>query len=140
MLPSSFALQARWVFPIDAAPIENGVVRVEGERISGVGTDSPHLKATDLGNVAILPGFVNAHAHLEFSDLTEPLGQRGMSLAEWILWVLQYRNRGDLPPLAERVSRGVDESLGHGTTTIGEIASQPYLGRDFSIDRGELTV
>ncbi|MFP6611791.1 MAG: amidohydrolase family protein [Pirellulales bacterium] len=140
MLPSSFALQARWVFPIDAAPIENGVVRVEGERISGVGTDSPPLEATDLGNVAILPGFVNAHAHLEFSDLTEPLGRRGMSLAEWILWVLQYRNRGDLPPLAERVSRGVDESLGHGTTTIGEIASQPYLGSDVATDRGELTV
>ncbi len=140
MLSPSFALQARWVFPIDAAPIENGVVCVEGERISGVGTESPHPETTDLGNVAILPGFVNAHAHLEFSDLTEPLGRRGMSLADWILWVLQYRNRGDLPPLAERVSRGIDESLGHGTTTIGEIASQSYLGSDVATDRSELTV
>src|SRR5579859_4413615 len=63
------SLTARWVFPVDAPPIERGVVTILGEHIVAVephGTRTPDL---DLGNAAILPGFVNAHTHLDLSGL-----------------------------------------------------------------------
>jgi cytosine/adenosine deaminase-related metal-dependent hydrolase len=140
MLPPAYALKARYVFPIDGPPVADGIVQVEHDQICTVGTDRLHGELFDLGNVAILPGFVNAHAHLEFSDLRKPLGHQGMSLADWIPLVLKYRASADRPPPALRISRGIEESIKCGTTTIGEIASQPYSSIDVTTDRVELTV
>jgi len=64
--------RARWLFPGDAEPIENGTVEVEQGKISALHAADDGL-ATALGNVAVIPGLVNAHTHLEFSDLQEPL-------------------------------------------------------------------
>ena len=51
----------------------------------------PAKPVTDLGNVALLPGFINAHTHLEFSLLKQPLGQPGMPFADWIGEVVAFR-------------------------------------------------
>src|SRR5215471_5842931 len=58
--------RAAWVLPIASQPIAGGVVSVDGDLISGVG-EYDGGAARDLGNVAILPGLVNAHTHLELS-------------------------------------------------------------------------
>ena len=58
--------RAAWVLPIVERPISGGVVSVEGDRVAGVGPyDGGAVE--DLGSVAILPGLVNAHTHLELS-------------------------------------------------------------------------
>jgi cytosine/adenosine deaminase-related metal-dependent hydrolase len=49
------------------------------------------MNVEDLGQVALLPGFVNAHTHLEFSHLDRPLGQPGIALADWIRLVMATR-------------------------------------------------
>ena len=67
--------QARYVFPVESPPIAGGTVAVHGGRIVRVGPRERGEAAVDLGNVAILPGLVNAHTHLEFSQLTQPLVQ-----------------------------------------------------------------
>ena len=115
------ALKARYVFPVSAPPIAGGCVTIGGERITSVGAPPQGCELRDLGNVAIVPGLVNAHTHLEFSDLAAPLGHPGMPLPDWIRLVMASR-RSQPDPTAS-VARGLAESLSSGTTTLGEIAS-----------------
>ena len=117
------SLRARFVFPVDRPPIEYGVVTFEGERIIEVGREPAGSSAVqDLGSVALLPGLVNAHTHLEFSDLPRPLGKPGMSLVDWIRLVIAERGRRSNDAITS-IAGGVRESLRHGVTTIGEIAT-----------------
>ena len=61
---------ARWVLPVDAAPIENGEVVVENGLISAVRTrQTPAAECRDFGEAVLLPGLVNAHSHLEYTAL-----------------------------------------------------------------------
>jgi cytosine/adenosine deaminase-related metal-dependent hydrolase len=117
-------LQARFVFPVDGPPIEHGVVTFEGERIVAVGTGSVanRSEVQDLGAVALLPGLINAHTHLEFSSLPRPLGTAGISLSDWIRLVIAERGRRDGNPYGA-ISAGVRESLLCGVTTIGDITT-----------------
>jgi cytosine/adenosine deaminase-related metal-dependent hydrolase len=117
-----FSLQAQIVFPVDRPPIERGVVTIDGERIVAVGTKAVGGEVIDLGCVALIPGLVNAHTHLEFSYLNRPLGKVGMPLVDWIRLIIAERGRGNLVPL-ENVNRGLVESHGHGVTTIGDITT-----------------
>src|SRR3954468_3585968 len=119
----AFSLRARIVFPVDLPPIEDGVVVVEGAGIVSVGK-TPAGEVTDLGDVALLPGFVNAHTHLEFSDLRHPLGHSGIGIVDWIRLIIAERARGD-KWRAEPISRGQQESLAAGTTSLGDIVTTP---------------
>src|SRR5436190_626196 len=87
----SLALRARWVVPIDRPPVEGGVITIAGGRIVAVGENALGQPPRDLGDVALLPGLVNAHTHLEFSLLDRPLGQPGMAFADWIREVVAWR-------------------------------------------------
>ncbi len=81
----SISLRARLVCPVDRPPIADGVVTIDGERIVAVTpTSRADGPSRDLGDVALVPSFVNAHTHLEFSHLREPLGQPGMRLVDWL--------------------------------------------------------
>ncbi len=62
-------VRAGWVIPVAAAPIENGAVLVEGDRIIAVDRaeafeGTPGI-SRELGNAQawLLPGFVNSHYH-----------------------------------------------------------------------------
>lgn len=121
-----FALQARYVLPMDGSPpIEGGIVSIAGEQISAVGKNTTGSLPLDLGEVALLPGLVNTHTHLEFSHLRQPLGQPGQSLPAWIRDVLTARQKATTHPDPQSaISTGIQECLATGTTTIGEIATQ----------------
>ncbi len=78
-------------------------------------------QAIDLGNVCLLPAFVNAHTHLEFSHLAHPLSaERGFS--RWIAAVVAERQSRTVP-LADSLSAGVSESAATGSGLLGEIAT-----------------
>jgi cytosine/adenosine deaminase-related metal-dependent hydrolase len=124
------AFRARWVFPIEGPPLENGVVVCRQGRIATVGRGtSDQVVASplvDLGDSAILPGLVNAHTHLELSDVAEPLGYPGIRLPQWIPRVIEHRRRrGDSG--ASAVAAGWRESLRHGVTCLADIASLDAL-------------
>ncbi|MGD0382908.1 MAG: amidohydrolase family protein, partial [Thermoguttaceae bacterium] len=112
------ALKARYVFPVSSGPIANCLVSIRGERIAAVGEHVAADTVEDLGNVAILPGLVNAHAHLVFSGLTKPLGEPGIGFVDWIYLI----RRESLKARIQAVKKGINECVRCGTTTIGEIA------------------
>ena len=122
-------LKARWVFPITAPPIPGGVVTIRGGRIVAVGSGPPDGPCEDLGGVALLPGWVNAHTHLEFSDMARPLGEPGIGFVDWIRRLIEFRRDGaDTPrrPAEQGIEQGIEESIRAGTTCLGEIA-QPTM-------------
>ena len=123
------AFRARWVFPVNSPPLKDGIVRVANGRIVSIGKYAAGEAITDLENVALLPGFINAHTHLEFSSLKEPLGRAGMPFADWIGEVVAYRRglaaeKVDVADYARQATaEGLHESVGAGVVGIGEIAT-----------------
>ena len=81
---------ARWVVPVSAAPIENGAVAVQGQRIAGVGPAPeiverfPEFKIEDLGEAIILPGLVNTHTHLELTAMRGYLEKEETDFFAWL--------------------------------------------------------
>ncbi len=114
-------LTARCVFPVSGPPIPGGCVTIDQGRILAVGEKPAGGEVRDLGNVALLPGLVNAHTHLEFSHLEEPIGRAGLPFVEWIRQIIEQfrRSEGTSP---DAISRGLQESIRAGTTALGEIA------------------
>lgn len=130
--PRNMRLTARWVFPVSAPPIENGVIEVVDGRIADVSQlrGAADDRTLDLGPVALLAGLVNCHAHLEFSDLAAPLGEPAAFVegaaeypfADWIGQVVAHR-RNRVTPLPDLVRNGLREATNSGTTAVGEIAT-----------------
>jgi cytosine/adenosine deaminase-related metal-dependent hydrolase len=118
----AFALQARFVYPVDRTPIENGIVTIDEDGwIVDVAASSRATDAQDLGDVALLPGLVNCHTHLEFSQLKRPLGRPGIRLDRWIRLLIAERGQASGRP--EAIVAGLREGARDGVTMVGEIAA-----------------
>lgn len=126
-------LRARWLLPQAAALLEGGWIRLERGRITAIGRRAPPGPVRDLGDAIILPGLVNAHTHLEFSDRSAPLDPAG-GLPAWIERVVALRRSRVQAADAEgidsesartlrAISDGLAESAAAGVTMIGEIAT-----------------
>jgi cytosine/adenosine deaminase-related metal-dependent hydrolase len=139
MPEEAITLKARYVFPATGEPIPDGTMTVSDWGIEAVGTNPGVGELRDLGNVAILPGFVNAHTHLEFSDLAQPLGRPGMGFVDWIQEVIAYR-RQRTESARQAVATGLAECVRFGTTTVGEIAQPGWSAQPFREARLDATV
>jgi len=78
--------RAKYVLPISADVMEDGEVLVEGGRIRevgrGIAARHPSVAVRDLGRAALLPGFVNAHSHIDYTLSRNRYD--GLNLWEWI--------------------------------------------------------
>ena len=115
---------ARWLFPVAVPPLFGGTVTIRGDTIEAVDPRGVRTPDEDLGNVAIIPGLVNAHTHLDLS------GARGLippttpgTFTDWLRGVIAYR-RGRTPERVEAdIADGLAECLRFGTALIGDITS-----------------
>lgn len=122
-----WTLAARWIFPVSGPPVADGVVTIAGDRIVSVEPNGGRAADMDLGEVAVLPGLVNAHTHLDLSGLRGQFLPSGEFTA-WLRQVIAHR-RGTTPEQIEAAVRaGLAESLRHGTTLLGDISAQGLSG------------
>jgi len=120
-------LRARFLVPYASCEIENGAVAVERGRIVAAGRADEVMrrcngKVVDFGDAAILPGLVNAHTHLELTDLhgRVPPSEK---FTDWLAAVMRERLFWTRWRFRRSIRRGVGLSLEGGTTTVGEISN-----------------
>ncbi len=127
-------VQAKWIYTVSHPRIENGIIEVRSGKVVAVEKlRTRSATSVDLGAVALIPGLVNAHTHLEFSDLTQPLGCRGIAFTEWIKLVVAQRaqSSGSAESKSHSIHAGIKESIDRGCVAIGEIASEPIRRADY---------
>lgn len=117
--------RARTILPVSSPPIGDGMVRIEGGKIAGVGRwdGSP---ATDLGEVVLLPGLINAHCHLDYTAMRGAILSNA-SFTQWLRRINKLKHAlGDGEYLAS-IAAGFDELRRGGTTSVFNIESFPEL-------------
>jgi cytosine/adenosine deaminase-related metal-dependent hydrolase len=127
MRRGAISLKARYVFPVEGPPIADGVVAVEGGRIAWVGPAAERAADLDLGDVAIIPGLVNAHTHLELSRMPGddgPAPGESQNEIEWLREMTLRRLSGAWKPVyADNVKRNLASTIEAGTTLVGDITT-----------------
>jgi 5-methylthioadenosine/S-adenosylhomocysteine deaminase len=108
-------LSADWVLPVDGPPIAGGRVRFNDGVIVEVG---PGRADTHYADAVIVPGFVNAHSHLEYS-LYAGFGD-GQAFGAWLATHVQRKQLIDQGEMAALARRGVLDSLASGITTTAD--------------------
>jgi cytosine/adenosine deaminase-related metal-dependent hydrolase len=109
-------LRAKYVLPVSAPPIENGIVEVAGNRIVAVGRFAGSADR-DLGEVVVLPGLINAHCHLEYTGMRGLLPWRG-EFMDWIHRITALKKTWTTDQYRQSIRHGLAEALATGTTTI----------------------
>lgn len=126
MRSNTLTLAARYIFPVEGPPILNGGLTILDGRIAWLGSREERTPDYDLGDVAIVPGFVNAHTHLELSSLKgppEPSVNGTENEVDWLRRVIAQRRSGSERSLRGAVTRNLAASVAAGTTALADITT-----------------
>lgn len=124
-------LRAKAVVPVSAPPLENGAIVITGQKIRAVRPwkelrPSVRDKVLDLGEVVLLPGLVNAHCHLDYTDLAGEIPPP-KAFTDWIAGIMAARSAWGYSDYARSWLRGAHQLVRSGVTTVGDIESMPDL-------------
>lgn len=127
----SWILRARMLAPVSRPPLENGALAIEQDRIVALGR-WPHLRrgcngpVTDLGEVLLLPGLVNAHCHLDYTHMAG-LFPPTASFCDWIKSITAEKGLWSDAEFARSWRAGAAMLLRYGTTTVADVEAVPAL-------------
>lgn len=127
-------IAANYVLPISSAPIERGAVAIDGPLIHSVGprdeitTALPNVEIEDLGEAAILPGFVNCHSHLEITAMRGALDSVEHDFRSWLLRLNALRAELSDDDIVEAAYQGALEGAAAGVTCFGDIGRMGHAG------------
>jgi len=130
-------ISAETILPISSEPLKDSALVIAGGKIEDIG-NAPALrkkykgvKERSLGNGTLLPGFINAHAHLELGWIKKRIGNfKGFT--SWLQQIIRAKKEGVTnQEIEESVANGIKAQIESGVTTVGEISS--YNGLDIPI-------
>jgi cytosine/adenosine deaminase-related metal-dependent hydrolase len=121
---------AAWILPISEPPIRDGWLAVDRGRVVALGAAgrrvlSDGAQVVDLGDVAVLPGLVNAHTHLELSYLRDEVPPASQFVT-WVRGVIQARRQRPDPSgreILDAVDSALNEAVACGTAIVGDISN-----------------
>jgi cytosine/adenosine deaminase-related metal-dependent hydrolase len=128
-------LRARALLPISTPPVENAAIVIFGDRIVVAGSwerigrefASPNeAPVFDLGDVVLLPGLVNAHCHLDYTDMAG-FWPPPKKFTDWIPQMLAAKAEWSYSNYASSWLNGAKMLLQSGTTTVADIEAAPEL-------------
>jgi cytosine/adenosine deaminase-related metal-dependent hydrolase len=130
-LNSPFILRSRIVVPVSRPPIEDGAVFVIGNRIASVGRRHEIVASTlcpiiDMGETVLLPGLINSHCHLDYTDMAGELVP-AKSFTSWIQDIVSLKAQWTYSDYAESWLNGAKQLLHSGTTSVADIEAVPEL-------------
>jgi aminodeoxyfutalosine deaminase len=126
-------LAAEWVLPVVSDPIRDGVVAVEDTKIAWVGPrrDLPsrflQARVRSFPRSLMLPGWVNAHSHLNLTAALGLVPGTGEGFADWIRQVVRLQERWPPEIVRKSVAAGLDLLASTGTTTVAHVSTMPGL-------------
>ena len=105
--------------PVEGPPIADGVVAIADDgTVAAVGARDELGSDVHYDESVILPGFVDAHTHLEY-DVYAGFGD-GLGFADWIGLHVQRKQRIDLADMEAIARLGALDCLRSGITTVGD--------------------
>jgi cytosine/adenosine deaminase-related metal-dependent hydrolase len=116
--------RAGWVVPVDRPAVRDACVATRDGRVEWVGpaADAPAGEARDLGPGVLLPGLVNAHAHLELSHLAGRLsGANGF--VDWVERLVTARGEDHVDTVRSRAAAAIQEMEDTGTVAVGDVSN-----------------
>ena len=130
-------ISARTILPISSGPLKDSALVVSGGKIEDIGNATAlrkkyiRIKEHSLGNGVLLPGFINAHTHLELGWIKKRIGNfKGFT--PWLQQIIRAKKEGVTnQEIKESVADGIKAQIESGVTTVGEISS--YGGLDIPI-------
>lgn len=118
---------ARWVLPVSSPPIADGAIAIDGPVITSVGTypelsrNFPEAELKAFGEAAIVPGFVNAHSHLELTAMRGFLDDEEGDFFSWLRKLTLARLERMTPDdLRVSATWGACEALRAGVTCVAD--------------------
>jgi cytosine/adenosine deaminase-related metal-dependent hydrolase len=124
-------LKARTLVTMAGPPLHDGAVVVEDDRIVAVGPVADLAGTTDgqtidLGDVALLPGLINAHCHLDYTMLRRAIDPP-KSFTAWVQRINALKRSLDSADYLAAIRRGFAELKKWGTTAVCNLEAFPEL-------------
>jgi len=118
---------ADWIFPVNSAPIQNGVVEVYQSgtisRILDKGhADLIHVKDIIKFEGALVPGFINTHCHLELSHMLGAVPEK-TGIVDFVQNIIKNRDL-DGEAILSAMDDADQQMFHNGIVAVGDISNQ----------------
>jgi aminodeoxyfutalosine deaminase len=125
------AYRCRTLVTMDGTPIDNGVFTVDGSRFAQIGSAREILRnytgeLVDLGEIAVLPGLINAHCHLDYTLMRGAI-LTAQGFARWVKRINSLKRSLTDNDYLRATQLGFEELRRYGTTTVLNIVATPQI-------------
>ena len=122
-------LSANYIYPISSPPVKNGIIEINdtGEIVKIIDTKGILKESRNLEfyNGIIVPGFINAHCHLELSELKGQFRQHA-GLPNFLKDIVEYKKLNKYANTFKAIELYDNLMRQNGIVAVGDISNYNY--------------